>query len=444
MTRHRSALAAALGLAAATLALPAAAGSYKVLYSFCAQAHCTDGKGPNGLIEDKKGNLYGTVYQGGAKGFGGIFELKHGAAGRYRYKLLYSFCAEQNCVDGGYPTGGLIIDTKGNLYGTALIGGSQGNGEVFELKRAKQKHAPAGWSIAVLYGFCPQANNCTDGVGPDSGLAYAGAQSGAPYDGTSPLFGTTDGGGVVNVWQGVAYEIQPLNGGWNFNVIYSFCAQANCADGAYPFATLVEDSSGNLYGTALEGGNSSGSGTAFELSPANGGWSESVLYTFCGLANCTDGASPHGGLVLDSAGNLDGTTLEGGASCSIDPAGCGATFTLAPNGNAWQESVTHTFCARGACGNGANPQGEPAATNRDLFAIAEDGGDTRHLTGGGGTLYEMSKSGFKLLHRFCARTDCTDGASPLDGPLRDSAGDLLGTASAGGEHAGGVVYGYAP
>lgn len=427
-------LSAALGAGALVMlaALPAQAGKYKVLYDFCAAAKCADGSGPDGLVEDSAGNFYGTVYGGGTNGFGGLFELKRGRTGRYKYEMLYSFCVEQNCADGGYPTGGLILDTKGNLYGTALIGGSQGNGEVFEFARKGKSR-----TLKILYAFCPQGNNCTDGVGPDAGLAYAGQQSGALYDGTSPLYGTTDGGGITGLWEGVVFEIAPQNGGWNYEVIYSFCAQANCADGAYSFSRLVEDASGNLYGTTIEGG-ASGGGTTFELSPANGSWNESVLYNFCSAAGCTDGATPKGGLVLDASGNFDGATLDGGVSCSIDGSGCGVAFSIAPNGS---ETVLHTFCKRAGCADGANPLGDAATdTSGNRYGVAYDGGDAANTPHGGGTLYELGGGGFKTLYKFCREAACADGANPLAGPVRDSAGHLFGTASTGGKNGEGVVY----
>lgn len=438
MTRNVTGLAGwVLAVLAVLAALPAGAHGYKVLYSFCAQANCADGGEPDGLIEDSAGNFYGTVYGGGANGFGGIFEMRHGRGSHYKYTLLYSFCAQQNCADGGYPTGGLILDTKGNLYGSALIGGNQGNGEVFELA-----HKGKAWNLHILYAFCPQGNNCTDGVGPDAGLAYAGQQSGALYDGKSPLYGTTDGGGLTGLWQGVVFEIAPVNGGWNYQVIYSFCAQANCADGAYSYSRLVEDASGNLYGTTIEGGTNS-AGTAFELSPSNGSWSEEVLYNFCSAAGCADGDTPKGGLMIDASGNLDGATLDGatldgGASCSISGPGCGVAFSIAPGGS---ETVLHTFCKHAGCADGANPLGNAATDGSGTqYATAYDGGDTAIMHYGGGTLYELGGGGFKVLHKFCGQAVCADGATPLAGPLRDSAGHLFGTASTGGKNNGGVVY----
>jgi len=420
--------------------LSASAHGYKVLYSFCEEQNCTDGTEPDGLVEDSSGNLYGTVFDGGPDDAGGIFELERKSHG-YAFELLYGFCQQADCADGGYPTHGLILDTHGNLYGTTLLGGSdEYSGEVFELK-----HSRGSWKLKLLYGFCQKADYA-DGEDPEAGLAYAGEQSGALYDGTSPLFGTTVNGGTGGTpgVYGVAYEIAPGRSGWTYQVIYDFCSIANCADGANPYATLTEDSAGDLYGTTAGGGSVNDAGTIFELANSGGSWSQSVLYTFCPVAGCSDGAFPEGGLVIDPAGNLDGTTLEGGevgVSCSTIPDGCGVAYTFAPGG---AETVQHTFCTTKSCRDGYGPAGTPATdTDGDLFAITEIGGDFSNVATGGGTLYELDGATFTVLHEFCAKASCADGGEPVAPPIRDSAGRFFGTATIGGASSGGVVYEYA-
>ena len=134
-------------------------------------------------------------------------------------------------------------------------------------------------------------------------------------------------------------------------MLYSFCPR-NCRDGAFPFASLIFDQAGNLYGTTYEGG-AHGSGTVFQLAPnADGNWRESVLHSFCSRTNCGDGAFPFASLIFDQAGNLYGTTEDGGAH------GDGGTvFKLAPNADgSWRESVLHSFCSRTNCGDGAQPE----------------------------------------------------------------------------------------
>ena len=220
-----------------------------VLYSFCAQTNCADGANPGAaLIMDEAENLYGTTPVGGANDRGTVFELTPGG----RETVLYSFCAQTSCVDGSTPLAALIVDKRGNLYGTTAAGG---------------------------------ANN----------LSFPG--------------------GV-----GTVFELMP-NG--TETLPYSFCAQTNCTDGATPTAGLIMDKAGNLYGTTFHGGGTSGDGTMFELTP---GGTETVLYSFCAQTNCADGALPQAGLIMDKAGNLYGTTVQGGANNFLG----GVVFQLTP------------------------------------------------------------------------------------------------------------------
>lgn len=431
---------AALALAAigALAAVPASA-DYKVLYSFCND--CAKGSYPNSLIEDAQGNLFGTTSSGGIKncgdetpyGCGTVFELKRKKGGGYDYSVLYKF---QNGSDGAIPSGPLVIDTSGNLYGiTSSSDGGNGWGNAFRL--VQQNGA---WSLKVLYTFCPAQNNCPDGAQPVAGLTYAGQQTGELYDGTSPLFGTASVGGQGQGFDsGVAFELQPKNGNWKYQVIYYFCSVGNCADGGVPEAPLLEDVSGNLYGTTMTYG-----GGVFELAPVNGGWSEKVLYAFCSENNCSDGWSPDG-LAMDSSGALYGLTNAGGHEpCSLDPNGCGVAYKLTSNGTAWQETVLHAFCGpkKSNCSDGAMPQDTPIFDASGIeFGTAIDGGGS----GASGTLFEWSGSNFQVLHRFCNKAGCTDGANPTGNLVLGAGGAIFGTARSGGTNGGGgVVYEYVP
>ncbi|HEX4159813.1 MAG TPA: choice-of-anchor tandem repeat GloVer-containing protein [Rhizomicrobium sp.] len=164
-----------------------------VLHYFCAQAHCTDGNGPEGrLAEDAAGNIYGSTYLGGANctnesGCGVVFE--HPAGGGFQ--MIYNFCSLANCGDGDEPQGGLIADNAGNLYGTTPLGGAKGRGEVFEL-------APGG-NESVLYSFCPGGNPCTNGSGPITPVLL---------DGQGNLFGTTHDGGAHGQY-GTVFVLTP-------------------------------------------------------------------------------------------------------------------------------------------------------------------------------------------------------------------------------------------
>ena len=200
----------------------------------------------------------------------------------------------------------------------------------------------------MIYRFCSQ-QNCADGTIPAGGLTYAGASSGVPYDGVSPLFGVTGGGGANN--GGTVFELTNSAGHWAENVLYSFCSQGgtDCTDGHVPQGELVIDASGNPYGVTVQGGGNdphlNGAGVAFELVPSEGNaWSETTLYRFCSMAHCADGARPLAGLVTDAEGNLYGTTSRGGRRCATEPDGCGTAFKIIPNGAASEETVLYAFC----------------------------------------------------------------------------------------------------
>jgi len=247
------------GVVIATALAPcsgAAADREKVLYSFCAQANCADGDEPEaGLIMDAAGRLYGTTEGGGAHSHGTAFELTPNAAKTaFTHKVLYSFCAQANCTDGDEPQAGLIMDAAGNLYGTASSGGAHNSGAAFELTPNKAKTA---WTLKVLYSFCAQVK-CADGNLLVAGLIM---------DAAGRLYGTTEGGGAHE--GGTAFELTPnaAKTAWTEKVLYSFCPLVEiCTDGYDPYAGLIEDAAGRLYGTTVSGG-AHGQGTAFELTP---------------------------------------------------------------------------------------------------------------------------------------------------------------------------------
>jgi uncharacterized repeat protein (TIGR03803 family) len=388
-----------------------------VLYSFCARYEdCHDGANPYaGLIFDKKGNLYGTTMDGGAYGGGGVFKL----SAKGKETVLYSFCAQNDCADGGVPQAGLIFDQKGNLYGTTSAGGLYSEnclygdcGIVFEL-------TPEG-EETVLYSFCAQSG-CTDGERPTAALVF---------DGNGNLYGTTYGGGAFNgcgsdYGCGVVFELTPQG---EETVPYSFCAQNNCTDGAYPYAGVVFDQKGNLYGTTVSGGAYCGSnygcGVVFKLTPQG---EETVLYSFCAKTTCADGASPYGGLVFDKKGNLYGTTLMGGA------ANRGTVFKLTPEG---EETVLYSFCAKKSyCHDGENPYAGVVFDQKgNLYGTTPLGGAYDGCDNTGcGVVFELTPKGKEtVLHSFCAQKGCDDGSLPYAGLVFDTKGNLYGTTWAGG------------
>jgi uncharacterized repeat protein (TIGR03803 family) len=297
-------------------------GKETVLYSFCAQYNCADGEFPSAaLVFDQKGNLYGTTLFGGAHaaGAGVVFKLTPEG----RETVLYSFCAQTNCTDGQSPSGGLVLDLKGILYGTTEFGGAYTGGVVFKV-------TPEG-KETVLYSFCSQTN-CTDGDAPVAG---------AVFDQTGNLYGTTLDGGAYGY--GTVFKLTPSG---KETVLHSFCpAKVPCPDGMWPAAPLVFDQKGNLYGTTTQGGGANyAEGVVFKLTPSG---KETVLHRFCAQKDCADGALPYGGLIFDQKGNLYGTTTGSGAHEG------GVVFKLNPEG---KEKVVYNFCAQGfPCADGESP-----------------------------------------------------------------------------------------
>jgi uncharacterized repeat protein (TIGR03803 family) len=225
---------------------------------------------------------------------------------------------------------------------------------------------------------------------------------------------------------------------WNERVLHTFTG----ADGAFSEAGLTFDAHGNLYGTTAAGGNYTGycsqlgCGTVFELSPnGSGGWTQTVLYRFCSLRDCTDGFNPVAGLVMDATGNLYGTTQYGGnfsSDCSFySQRGCGTVFELAPNGQGgWTRTQLYTFCPQGSsCGDGANPvAGLVFDCCGNLYGTASNGGDEW------GTVFELSPNGSggwsqHVVHYF---GNGGDGANPYAGLTFDAYGNLYGTTTNGG------------
>lgn len=425
----------ALTLALAAFASPAF-GKLKTLYSFCAESGCTDGREPSaGLIADASGNLYGTTLFGGDAGNGVVFELAPNAAKtRYRYKRLYSFCAQSGCADGADAEGALIIDASGALYGATMAGGPNDGGVVYRLT-PNAHHTK--WTYSVLYSFCALAD-CVDGRLPQAALSYAGKESGAPYDGTSPLYGTASLAGANK--QGVAFKLMPDQPLWSEQVLHAFCSEANCADGASPNAALTVDGSGNIFGTAYYGGQAN-MGTAFKFA----GTTFSVLHSFCSSTHCADGAFPAAALHLDAQGNLVGTTFGGGkktANCTdIGVGGCGTAFLLAPDGH---ETVLHAFCAKKDCSDGGYPlAGLVIDPSGKVFGASLYGGGNG-MSPGAGVLFSLDGQA-KTLYRFCKPEDCSDGVEPESDLLMDASGNLFGTALfAGANGDGGTVFELTP
>jgi uncharacterized repeat protein (TIGR03803 family) len=419
----------------------------KTLHSFCAKLSCGDGAYPEAnLISDQVGDLYGTARYG-AHNAGVIFELMPSLDGRPRkYKVLYDFCAVNGCIDGSDLNGSnLIIDTSGNLYGTTSAGGSANDGVAFELSpNADSTH----WKLRVIYNFCSHSSDCRDGAVPIGGLTYQGAEAGAPYDGSSPLYGVTSAGG--RKFGGTAFSLTPATQGkWSEKVLYAFCQEGglSCTDGYGPSAGLTIDAAGNLYGVTLNGGagTNGGAGVVFKLASQQGQtkWLETVLHPFCTVPpNCSDGRSSYTRLIGDASGDLFGATELGG-NTPYCPNFCGVVFEITSDGN---ETVLYTFCSRDSlCSDGEEPidtGGLVLDSSGNLFGTANQGGGEYQL----GTLFELkiSSKTLRTLYSFCPTNfPCLDGALPESGLIQSASGTLYGTTTDGGENennAGGTVF----
>jgi uncharacterized repeat protein (TIGR03803 family) len=369
-----------------------------------------DGAGPYaGLISDGAGNTYGTTSGGGGGcadgGCGTVFELTKNK----KQSVLYAF---KGGSDGSSPDGSLMLDVSGTLYGTTLTGGGTGCGgygcgTLFKL-------APDG-TETVLYAF----QGSSDGYQPGGNVVM---------DQSGDLYGTTAGGGTYNATCtggcGTIFELRPDG---TKITLYEF---QGGNDGEGPSGDLISDSSGNLYGTTSLGGEQCnvskfGCGTVFKITPSG---KETILYAFQGGI---DGFEPFGGVVADGAGNLYGTTLEGGAEGC-----CGVVFEVPAVGG----SETTLYSFRGGSDGEWPAAGVVRDSDGNLYGTTEVGGGKgcKKLFGNGcGTVFELTPDGKeKVLFAFSSRY----GQLPEAPLLIGKNGNLYGTTTQGGAHKDGVVF----
>jgi uncharacterized repeat protein (TIGR03803 family) len=351
------------GIAAAS-PLAAQAGTLTVVHNFTGGS---DGGNPvDGLMMNAKGVLFGTTSSGGAYGQGTVFKVTAKGA----QKVLHSF---QGGSDGATPNGGVIEGAGGILFGTTTGGGESGAGTVYSLH---------GKAETVLYSF---AGGSGDGSTPEAGLVL---------DKTGNLYGTTNAGGASG--SGTVFElVAPKSGStvWTEKVLYSF---GGSGDGAAPVARVMFDSAGNLYGTTSYGG-SAGNGTVFELQPGTP-WKETVLHSF---QNTDDGNTPYAGLVADASGNLYGAATAGGVS------GGGTIFELSPSNGGFTFTVLGSVPGSGVSGTFRDVLVQPngviyATTHCDgeygsgsIYELTQSGGTWTYtalynFTGGSDGLYSIS------------------------------------------------------
>jgi uncharacterized repeat protein (TIGR03803 family) len=263
----------------------------------------------------------------------------------------------------------------------------------------------------------------------DGAYPYAGLVQGT----NGNLYGTTMGSG-----QGTVFKISP---GGKLTTLYNFCSQRDCTDGAYPYAELVLATNGNFYGTTV-GGGAYGGGTVYNITP-NG--KLTTLYNFCLLSKCADGANPYAGLVQDTNGRFYGTTYSGGIStCYL---GCGTVFKIDLDGTL---TTIYNFCSQSSCGDGAAPYaGVTEGTNGAFYGTTSAGGANNSCYNGNiygcGTVFKITSSGaLTTLYYFCSDSNCADGAVPLGGLVQAVNGEIYGTTTVGGGPGYGTVFKIAP
>jgi uncharacterized repeat protein (TIGR03803 family) len=386
-------------------------GSTAVVYSF--------GGGPDGeypstdLVLDNAGVLYGTSVLGGQFGSGTVFQLTPSGDG-WTHTVLYSFTSG---ADGAQPYGGVTLDPQGNLYGSAVAGGSSvgscadgGCGVVYKLTPSSD-----GWTQTVIHAF----TGGKDGSGPGGALTI---------DKHGNLFGMAPTGGAFGL--GVIYQLRPdHSGNYVFRVIHAFTGGR---DGERASAgRLLLDDAGNLYGVSTVGG-AHEKGTAFELTRAPGEkWKFTTLYAFKGQP---DAGFPYGGLIFDASGNLYGTTYYDGAN------NLGSVYQLARNpAGGWKERVLYSFAGGHDGSNSISTLVLDQAGN--LLGTTSEGG-----TSGLGTIFKLTHgSGTWTESVEYAFSGSPDGAYAYNGMVADAAGNFYGATVRGGTDDGdGTIYTFTP
>ena len=341
------------------------------------------------------GVLLTPALAGGAVALGAVAAAPH-------YHVLHTFAGSP---DGAEPYAGLTMDAGGDLYGTTYRGGAEGT--VFRLTPGLHGL----WTERILFDF---SNPSVSGGFPLGDVAV---------DANRNVYGTAGPGAFNN---GVVFELRHAPSSvalWNVDVLHTFKGDG---DGIQPFAGVVFDTAGNLYGDTVASGPIGGScGTVYQLTPANGTWVENLLHIF----TCKpDGSFPSADLVFDSAGNLYGTTQHGGIGCRN--VGCGQVFELAYNGGTWVKSTIYNF-KDGA--DGIQPNSalvfDKAGNLYGTTAVGGTGPCVIEGIAGCGTVFELTRqpSGWKKTVIY--RPDGTSGGGLFGGVVFDDAGNLYGTMS---------------
>jgi uncharacterized repeat protein (TIGR03803 family) len=382
-----------------------AAHKFRVLHHFLNKPAFSPG---SALVADAAGNLYGVAVSTtsgeadtcGQYGCGGVvFKLTRESGGKWNYSIIHRFQGP----DGSKPAGSLIFDSVGNLYGTTSDGGAHDYGTVFELSPSAGK-----WKERVLHSFAGYPNDLDTPIGA------------LTFDASGNLYGTASNEGTSS--PGGIFELKTSGNGWQETVLYSFTGGS---DGSNPYTSkVVFDSAGNLYGTTLFGG-AYGGGVVYELTPAGGSWTETVLHSFTGGADGGDAAS---GVIFDATGNLYGTTVSGGIKNSCGGGGCGTVFELSQSMGNWTLSVLHYFNHSQNKYDGQWPYAPLVFDSAgSLYGATAQGGYY-----GNGMVYRLSQSGGKWKRTTLHSFDNTDGQEPYAGLIIDQQGVLYGAAGGGG------------
>ena len=382
---------------------PKAHGGTNVIYSFAGDE---DGEyADTDLAIDKAGNLYGTTVLGGDFGSGTVFQLSPSPNG-WVHTVLYSFTGS---ADGGEPYKGVTLDAEGNLYGTAVTGGSGscegGCGVAYKLEHRT-------WTESVVHAF----TGGDDGSGPGARLTI---------DGQGNLYGMAPTGGANGL--GTIYQIQPNGNSWTFKVIHTFTGGS---DGSSGSAGQMLLRGGLLYGAATAGGIYS-KGTVFSLKPTHTGeWIFKTIYSFRGQP---DAGFPYGGLLFDGAGRLYGTTYYDGAY------NLGAVYELFPQQvGEWKERVLYNFQGGG--------DGQNSISNLVLDASGNLYGTTSEGGLGSGVIFQLTPTANarwseSVPHQFQGPPD---GAFAYNGMVADASGNFYGATVHGGADGEGAIYQFTP
>lgn len=337
---------------ALTISASSFAQTFTVLHTFTGD----DGESPfAGVTVDRAGNLYGTTKYGGMAscdlGCGVLFKLAPQGSG-WNFSALYKFAGPS---DGKSPIARIVFGPDGRLYGTTLVGGNStaNGGTVFTLTPPPTVcRASCYWIKTTLWSF-----------GQNDGDALRPGYGDLVFDAAGNIYGMTEEGGITQPacgpGCGTVYMLSRSKGSWSETLIYQF----GNGPGYHPYAGVAFDGNGNLYGTTPYGG-SGDSGLAYELTPSNGSWSPTILYNFLFHS---DGGVPSAGLVPVNAGNLYGATGSGGSG------GGGTVFELSPMGLDWNLTVLQSFDSP------AKPFANLAMDAAgNLYGTTTDGGTFRH------------------------------------------------------------------